>query len=94
MFCILRLIQAMFKKFFLLVIVVAILIAWLSGIFCVSFSPFSLTISKIEKDFLKQAVTRISNLIYQEATVHNPPGDMLPDWIDNRLRREAKERIN
>lgn len=84
----------MFKKIFLIIIVVAILLAYLGGIFSINFSPFSLTINKPEKDFLKKVAAKAKSIIYREATKHNPPGDVLPDQIDDKIKQEAKERIN
>jgi len=84
----------MLKKLFLFIVVLAILLAWLGGIFSVSFSPFSLTIRRPEKDFLKKVVRRIAGLVYHEATVHNPPGDLLPDQIDNQVKNEIKKVVN
>lgn len=74
--------------------VLAITVAWLGGVFSVSFSPFSLVISKPEKDFLKRAAQKAKNLIYREATEHNPPGDMLPDRIDDNVKGEIKKIVN
>lgn len=84
----------MFKKLFLFAIAVVILVAFLGGIFSVSFSPFSLTINKPEKDFLKYAAAKAKSIIYREATIHNPPGDVLPDQIDDRIKQEIKEKVN
>ena len=84
----------MFKKLFLFAIAVVILVAFLSGIFSVSFFPFSLTISKPEKDILKYAAQRLKNIIYREATEHNPSGDILPDQIDDNVKQEIKDRVN
>ena len=84
----------MFKKLFLFVIVLAIAVAWLGGIFSVSFSPFSLTIRKPEKDILKKAAKKFGGIIYHEATIHNPPGDMLPDQIDDQVKGKIKEIVN
>ena len=84
----------MIKKLLLIIIVLAIAIAWLGGIFSVSFSPFFLTIAKPEKDILKKAAQKAKNIIYREATIHNPPGDMLPDQIDDNLKGEIKKIVN
>ena len=84
----------MLKKLFFVIIVISILIAWLGGIFSVSFSPFSLMIQKPEKDILKKAALKAKNIIYREATQHNPPGDMLPDQIDDNLKGEIKKIVN
>ncbi|MDI6777686.1 MAG: hypothetical protein QMD77_00685 [Patescibacteria group bacterium] len=84
----------MLKKIFLLIIILAIAVAWLGGIFSVSFSPFSLTVSKPEKDILKKAMAKAKKIIYREATEHNPPGDVLPDQIDDKVKQEIKDRVN
>jgi hypothetical protein len=84
----------MLKKLFLIIIILAIAIAFLGGIFSVSLNPFSLTIQKPEKDFLKKAAQKAKNIIYREATIHNPAGDILPDQIDDKIKQEIKEKIN
>lgn len=84
----------MLKKLFLIIVVLAILIAWLGGIFSLSFSPFSLTIQKPEKDFLKKVVRKVEGFVYREAIIHNPPGDMLPDQIDDNVKGEIKKIVN
>jgi uncharacterized protein involved in cysteine biosynthesis len=84
----------MLKKIFLITIVLAIAVAWLGGIFSVIFSPFSLTIQGPEKDFLKKVVKRVEGVVYHEATIHNPPGDMLPDQIDDNVKGEIKKIVN
>jgi hypothetical protein len=78
----------------LLLIVIVLLFAWLGGIFSVSLSPFSLTINKPEKDFLKRAAGKAKNLIYREAASHTPPGDVLPDQIDKKIEQGVKDHIN
>jgi hypothetical protein len=84
----------MLKKIFLFIIVIAIAIAWRGGGWSVSFPPFSLTIRKPEKDFLKKVVQKIESLVYREATVHNPAGDILPDQIDDQVKGEIKKIVN
>lgn len=84
----------MFKNIILVILILAIVIAWLGGIFSVSLSPFSLTIAKPEKDILKKAAQKAKNIIYHEATVHNPAGDILPDQIDDKIKQEIKDRID
>jgi hypothetical protein len=82
------------KKIFLFAVVIALIVAWLGGIFSVSFSPFSLNIRKPEKDFLKKVVKKVEGFVYHEATVHNPPGDVLPDQIDDNIKGEIKKIVN
>jgi hypothetical protein len=85
----------MFKKLLLIIIILAtIAVAFLGGIFSVTFSPFSITVQKPEKDFLVKVVRKVEGLVYREATVHNPPGDMVPDQIDDKIKQEIKDRIN
>lgn len=84
----------MIKKIFLFFLIIAIVIAFLGGIFSVSLNPFSLTIAKPEKDILKKAAQKAKNIIYREATEHNPAGDVLPDQIDDKIKQEIKEKIN
>jgi len=55
---------------------------------------FSVTIREKEKEKIRAAVKKIKDLVYYEATVHNPPGDMLPDQIDNKIIQEVKEKVN
>ncbi len=91
--------MTMFRKIFLFIIIIIIiliiiLIAFLGGIFSVSFSPFSININKSEKDFLRRVGTKTKNIIYREATEHNPAGDVLPDRIDDKLKQKIKEKIN
>ncbi len=84
----------MLKKLLLFLTIIAIPIAFLGGIFSVQLSPFSVSINKPEKDFLKKAANKAKNLIYREVTEHNPPGDMLPDQIDDKIKQEIKEKVN
>jgi len=84
----------MLKKLFLIIIVLVIAVAWLGGIFSVSLSPFSLTIQSPEKDFLKKVARRVEGFVYHEATIHNPPGDLLPDQIDDNVKGEIKKIVN
>ena len=84
----------MFKKLFLAFIFLAVFLAWLGGIFSLSINPFSLNIKAPEKDFLKRVAAKAKNIVYREATKHNPPGDMLPDQIDDSMKGELKKIIN
>lgn len=55
---------------------------------------FSVHISSPQKEELKGIVSKISNFVYHEATVHNPPGDMVPDQIDDTIKNAVKEKVN
>jgi len=52
---------------------------------------------KKTKAEFKEKAKEIDDKIYQEATKHNPEGDVLPDKIDNaikeEIKKEAKKRI-
>lgn len=47
-----------------------------------------------EKEEFKIYLKKFKSLIYQEATNHNPQGDVLPDQIDDQLIQEVKEKVN
>lgn len=55
---------------------------------------FSINIRDKEREEFKFYLKKVKNLVYREATVHNPPGDMLPDNIDNSLIDETKKIVN
>lgn len=45
---------------------------------------------------LKNIFIQTEKIVYQQATMHNPEGDRLPDWIDNAIwhkLKNIKERI-
>ncbi len=46
---------------------------------------------------LKEKAKEVDDKVYQEATEHNPEGDVLPDEIDNtvkdEIKKEVKERV-
>lgn len=44
--------------------------------------------------YMKSIVQKIANFIYDEAEKHNPKGDMLPDSVDDEIKKEIKEKIN
>lgn len=62
--------------------------------FNIGSKDFSVKIREEEKNQLKEIAQKISGLVYHEATIHNPPGDMLPDQIDDNIKNEIKENIN
>lgn len=41
-----------------------------------------------------KAVRKIKNLVYYEATIHNPDGDFLPDWADDYILGKIKGIFN
>lgn len=46
------------------------------------------------KPYIQKITTKTKDLIYQEATKNNPEGDMLPDYVDDKIKQEIKERVN
>jgi len=57
-------------------------------------SGLSVNIREEERNELKSIVKKIKDFVYREATIHNPPGDMMPDNIDNKVIEEVKEKVN
>lgn len=47
-----------------------------------------------ESVIIKKVETQINGWIYKQATEHNPPGDMLPDGIDDKIKQKVKETVN
>ena len=71
---------------------------WLKDNASLSISNFidrrgEVNMDKKAKEELKDEVKKIDGKIYEEATEHNPEGDMLPDEIDNTIREKLKEEI-
>lgn len=69
----------------------------------VSFGPITVTrsgqsyklvIDTSEKGYLKIVADKMNSVIYQEATEHNPAGDILPDQIDDKVKQKIKEHID
>lgn len=66
----------------------------------VLFGIFYFTESKFEKDLkadwkpiLKKVQRKSTDKIYEEATKHNPKGDLLPDEIDDKVKGKTKKII-
>lgn len=43
------------------------------------------------KRIVSKVVIKSKNLVYYEATIHNPEGNFLPDWIDDIILGKVKE---
>lgn len=54
-------------------------------------TSFEMKIKNKIKPFLIKTKDHSLEKIYQEATEHNPEGDMLPDEIDDKIKEEVKE---
>jgi len=59
--------------------------------FVAMFSTFIFLNNREFKDVLVRGIKKIKNLVYYEATIHNPEGDMLPDNIDNSIISKVKD---
>ncbi|KKP79075.1 MAG: hypothetical protein A2271_00640 [Candidatus Moranbacteria bacterium RIFOXYA12_FULL_35_19] len=77
-------------KKFLIITILAILII-LTGLFFV----FDANKNKImASPYMKLITHKITNFIYDEATKHNPQSDILPDKIDDEIKKDIKEIVN
>lgn len=54
---------------------------------------FNLLLNKEEKSLLKAVVREIKSWIYEEAAVHNPEGDILPDELDDEIIKGIKNKV-
>lgn len=54
----------------------------------------SLWVRDNEKKYLERFARKVKNVVYREATLHNPKGDLLPDSVDDNIINELKSRIN
>lgn len=50
-------------------------------------------LSQEEKELIKNTAQDAKYKIYEEATEHNPEGDVLPDEIDDRVKDRIKQEI-
>lgn len=53
----------------------------------------NVSLKEVVRDDLKNIILEMKEFIYLEATRHNPPGDIVPDNLDNKIKNEIKERI-
>lgn len=52
---------------------------------------FALFSSEKIRRVIYKSIRRIENVVYYEATIHNPKGDVLPDGIDDTIKSKIKE---
>ena len=77
-------------KKFLIIIIFAILIIT-TGLFFV----FNINKDKImTSSYMKLIMHKITNFIYDEATKYNPQGDILPDKIDDEIKKEINKIVD
>jgi len=48
----------------------------------------------IASPYAKLIVQKIADFVYNEAEKHNPKGDILPDKIDDEIKKEIRDKIN
>ncbi|HBI17246.1 MAG TPA: hypothetical protein DDY52_03840 [Candidatus Moranbacteria bacterium] len=82
----------MFKKifFFLFIIFFFFLFVFLGAAVIYS-QQKNISIKEELRTDSKNILLEIKNIIYFEAEMHNPPGDMVPDGIDDSLIGKIKE---
>lgn len=82
----------MFKKifFFLFIIFFFFLFVFLGAAVIYS-QQKNISIKEELKTDSKNILLQIKNVIYYEAEKHNPPGDLVPDGIDDSLIGKIKE---
>ena len=71
---------------------------WIKNNTSLEFADFfnrdgEIEVSGEAKDGIKDGAKKLDGKIYEEATEHNPEGDMLPDGIDDTIRKKLKEEI-
>lgn len=71
---------------------------WIKSHSSLSFSDFfnkegKIKVDKNTKEEIKDEAKKVNDRVYQEATEHNPEGDVLPDEIDNTITDELKKEI-
>ncbi|KKP68454.1 MAG: hypothetical protein UR66_C0005G0001 [Candidatus Moranbacteria bacterium GW2011_GWE1_35_17] len=84
----------MFKKIFFVIFIVSffLLFVFIGAVIILS-QQKNISIKEELKTDSKNIILQIRDIIYFEATKHNPPGDMLPDNLDDKIKHEIKERI-
>lgn len=82
----------MFKKiFFLLFIIFFFFLFVFLGAAVIYSQQKNISIKEELRTDSKNILLEIKNVIYFEAEKHNPPGDLLPDGIDDSLIGKIKE---
>lgn len=52
-----------------------------------------ITVRPEAQPLIKKTVQKVEDILYRQATLHNPVGDLLPDEIDNNIKELIKETI-
>ncbi len=82
----------MFKKI-IATVALLILVSWAGGFLVLLYAPPFVGLSEKGRFYAKKIAHRASSIIYREATLHNPPGDVVPDGIDDKVKQEIKETL-
>lgn len=77
-----------FKKTALLSLIAALSAMFLFFIFSKNTNRYG----QIKRNAIQYA-KKMKNLVYREATIHNPEGDMLPDEIDDSIISGVKKAL-
>jgi hypothetical protein len=84
----------MFKKIFFIIFIVGFFLLFVFvGAILIRSQQKNISIIEELKLDSKNIIFLIKDVIYFEATQHNPSGDMVPDGIDDIIKNEIKERI-
>ncbi|MEF3692507.1 MAG: hypothetical protein V3574_05645 [Candidatus Moraniibacteriota bacterium] len=84
----------MFKKIlFVLFIVFFFLFFVFLGAAIIYSQQKKISLRQELKEDSKKIISQMVGIVYREGEEHNPKGDMIPDWIDDWLKREIKERL-
>lgn len=79
--------------FFVIFIVCFFLLFVFIGAALIRSQQKNISIMEVLKSDSKNIIWQIKDIIYYEATQHNPSGDVVPDGIDDVIKNEIKERI-
>lgn len=65
----------------------------IAALFLLTESEFEQDLKNDWKPLLKKIEKKFVDKIYQEAEDHNPAGDVLPDEIDDKAKKDIKDFI-
>ncbi len=54
---------------------------------------YKIKLREEEKESLKSFFNKMLDMVYYEATIHNPSGDVVPDSLDDTLIRSIRDRV-
>lgn len=84
----------MFRKIFFVIFIVCFFLLFVFiGAILIRSQQRNVSIREELKSDSKNIIFQIKDIIYFEATLHNPSGDVVPDGIDDTIKNEIKKRI-